>query len=65
MLFPFLPFMVHDFFPHLNREELGTVRVCVCVCVCVCFCSIPLRLCMCKNNLFYCMHAIIVDMSVH
>jgi MFS family permease len=23
MLFPFLPFMVHDFFPHLSREELG------------------------------------------
>ena len=23
MLFPFLPFMVQDFFPELNREELG------------------------------------------
>ena len=31
MLFPFLPFMVHDFFPHLSREELGEcVQVCVC-----------------------------------
>ena len=23
MLFPFLPFMVQDFFPHLGKEELG------------------------------------------
>ncbi len=23
VLFPFLPFMVHDFFPDLPKEELG------------------------------------------
>ena len=23
MIFPFIPFMVHDFFPELSREELG------------------------------------------
>lgn len=23
MLFAFLPFMIHDFFPRLNSEELG------------------------------------------
>ena len=23
MIFPFLPFMVHDFFPELSRDELG------------------------------------------
>ena len=23
MLFPFLPFMTHDFFPDLNRQEIG------------------------------------------
>ena len=23
MVFPFLPFMVHDFFPDLSRQELG------------------------------------------
>ena len=23
MIFPFLPFMVHDFFPYLDKEELG------------------------------------------
>ena len=25
MIFPFLPFMVHDFFPELSREELGNL----------------------------------------
>jgi len=23
LIFPFLPFMVHDFFPHLDKHELG------------------------------------------
>ena len=23
MIFPFLPFMIHDFFPYLDRTELG------------------------------------------
>jgi len=23
MIFPFLPFMVHDFFPELDRQEIG------------------------------------------
>ena len=26
MIFPFLPFMVHDFFPELSREELGNLH---------------------------------------
>ena len=25
MIFPFLPFMIHDFFPELSRQELGKV----------------------------------------
>ena len=27
MIFPFLPFMVHDFFPDLNRQEIGKTLV--------------------------------------
>ena len=27
MIFPFLPFMVHDFFPELSRQELGKIDV--------------------------------------
>jgi len=27
MIFPFLPFMVHDFFPELNRQEIGKRRL--------------------------------------
>ena len=26
MIFAFLPFMVHDFFPELNTEELGKIH---------------------------------------
>ena len=25
MIFPFLPFMIHDFFPYLDKTELGVV----------------------------------------
>ena len=32
MIFPFLPFMIHDFFPELSRQELGkSFAVCLCV----------------------------------
>lgn len=27
MIFAFLPFMVHDFFPELNTEELGEIPI--------------------------------------
>ena len=37
MLFPFLPFMVHDFFPHLGREELGKSQFVYTSCVCAQF----------------------------
>ena len=32
MIFPFLPFMIHDFFPYLDKSELGKCSMPVSVC---------------------------------
>ena len=40
MIFPFIPFMVHDFFPELSREELGnTITVTIPIHVGYIYCS--------------------------